>query len=253
MYEIPQQLEYKEKIVFGLTFKQLAYALLFFPIIFILLFKIGAPLWVRIMLSIIPILFAVGFMFFDLSTLIKNWYTWFKLRDLNTNEKLSKALPIGTISDNLIHYKNKKIAVLKVNSINFAMKHKEEKDVIALAFQKFLNSIDFPLQILMTTETLSLNEYLNRNNIDTQLYTTKKPDIVFDVNGKKYAIEVETGKGLSNIDRMGAKLKVLSQYDEWFFVVTDRNKVKKYKKYGKTVDERYIKTVLKRIVKLAKT
>jgi len=34
MYEIPQQLEYKEKIVFGLTFPQIAYALIFFPIIF---------------------------------------------------------------------------------------------------------------------------------------------------------------------------------------------------------------------------
>jgi len=161
MYEIPQQLEYKEKIVFGLTFKQLAYALLFFPIIFVLLFKIDAPLTVRIILAIFPVSIAVGFMFFNLSTLVKNWYTWFKLRDLNTKEKLSRAFPTVTTSNDLIHYKNKKIAVLKVNSINFAMKHKEEKEVIALAFQKFLNSIDFPLQILMTTETLSLNEYLN--------------------------------------------------------------------------------------------
>ncbi|MEK6860671.1 MAG: DUF87 domain-containing protein [Nanoarchaeota archaeon] len=161
MYEIPQQLEYKEKIVFGLTFQQLAYAFLFFPIIFILLFKISAPLSMKIILALFPVSLAVGFMFFNLSTLIKNWYTWFKLNDLNTKEKLSQALPLGTVSNNLIHHNNKKIAVLKVNSINFAMKHKEEKEVIALAFQKFLNSIDFPLQILMTTETLSLNEYLS--------------------------------------------------------------------------------------------
>ena len=161
MYEIPQQLEYKEKIVFGLTFKQLAYALLFFPIIFVLLFKISAPLYVRITLAIFPISIAVGFMFFNLSTLAKNWYTWFKLRDLNTKEKLSQALPVGIIANDLINHNNKKIAVLRVNSINFAMKHKEEKEVIALAFQKFLNSIDFPLQILMTTETLSLDEYLS--------------------------------------------------------------------------------------------
>src|SRR3989344_1732155 len=112
MYEIPQQLEYKEKIVFGLTFKQLAYALLFFPIIFVLLFKISAPLYVRITLAIFPISIAVGFMFFNLSTLAKNWYTWFKLRDLNTKEKLSQALPVGIIANDLINHNNKKIAVI---------------------------------------------------------------------------------------------------------------------------------------------
>ena len=92
MYEIPQQLEYKEKIVFGLTFLQLAYALLFFPIVFSLLFKINASIEVRIVLACVPGLLAVGFMFFDLTTHLKNWYTWFRFRDLDTEEKLNKAL-----------------------------------------------------------------------------------------------------------------------------------------------------------------
>ena len=54
MYEIPQQLEYKEKIVFGLTFKQLAYAFGFFPIIFFLIFKLNVNIGVRIFLAIYP-------------------------------------------------------------------------------------------------------------------------------------------------------------------------------------------------------
>ena len=108
MYEIPQQLEYKEKIVFGLTFGQIAYAMIFFPIIFPLLFKIQASLVVRIFLASIPSVLAVGFMFFDLSTHLKNWYTWLKTRNLDTKEKLEKALVLGEIKDNLIHH-NKKI------------------------------------------------------------------------------------------------------------------------------------------------
>jgi hypothetical protein len=99
MYEIPQQLEYKEKIVFGLTFIQFAYALLFFPIVFSLLFKINVSIELRIILAIIPALLAVGFMFFDLSTLIKNWYTWFKLRELNGPEKISSTLDIEQIKE----------------------------------------------------------------------------------------------------------------------------------------------------------
>jgi len=162
MYEIPQQLEYKEKIVFGLTFPQLAYALLFFPIIFSFLFKLNAPMEVRIILACIPALLAVGFMFFGLLTHLKNWYTWFKFRNLDTKEKLDKAIPCGEIKDDLIHFGKKKIAVLKVESINFSIKPKKEKETIAYAFQKFLNSIDFPVQVLMTTETLNLNSYLNQ-------------------------------------------------------------------------------------------
>ena len=160
MYEIPQQLEYKEKIVFGLTFPQLAYAFLFFPVIFALFFKLQANLPVRIFLGSIPTLLAVGFMFFDLSTQLRNWYTWLKNRNLNTKEKIEKALALGEIRNNLIYANNKKIAVIKVESINFSMKTQKEKDTIGYAFQKLLNSIDFPVQILMTTETLNLDSYL---------------------------------------------------------------------------------------------
>lgn len=103
MYEIPQQLEYKEKIVFGLTFGQLFYVLLFFPIIFSLLFKINASLEIRIILASIPILLAVGFMFFDLSNHLKNWYTWFKLRELVEPNKIKLALEVGEIQGGFIY------------------------------------------------------------------------------------------------------------------------------------------------------
>jgi hypothetical protein len=94
MYEIPQQLEYKEKIVFGLTFGQLFYALVFFPIVFSLLFKLKASLEVRIFLAMFPVILATGFMFFDLSTHLRNWYTWFRLRELNGPEKIGSVLGV---------------------------------------------------------------------------------------------------------------------------------------------------------------
>ena len=56
--------------------------------------------------------------------------------------------------------KEKKIAVLKVESINYSIKPDEERKAIIYAFQKFLNSLDFPIQIIMVTGVLDLNEYL---------------------------------------------------------------------------------------------
>ncbi|MCH7850923.1 MAG: ATP-binding protein [Nanoarchaeota archaeon] len=175
MYEIPQQLEYKEIIVFGLTFEQLAYALLFFPFIFSLLFKIDANIYVRIFLAMIPGFLAVGFMFFDLSTHIKNWYTWFKERNLETEEEIEKALELGVIKENLIYRDKKKIAVLRVEPINFSIKSQKEQETIIYSFQKFLNSIDFPIQILMTTETLDLDVYLDC--LEKKVIDDKKKEI----------------------------------------------------------------------------
>lgn len=103
MYEIPQQLAYKEKIVFGLTFSQLAYVLIFFPIIFSLLFKLNASLEIRVTLACVPALMASGFMFFDLANHLRNWYTWFRTRELKDPKRIKSVLEIGEIQDGFIH------------------------------------------------------------------------------------------------------------------------------------------------------
>ena len=49
------------------------------------------------------------------------------------------------------------------------------------------------------------------------------------------------------------KIKLLNEnYDEWFFVVTNRNKLGKYKEYGKAVNARYIKRRLDKLLKSTK-
>ncbi len=54
----------------------------------------------------------------------------------------------------------KKIAVLQVESVNYSIKPEEERKAIIYAFQKFLNSLDFPIQIIMNTGVLDLDSYL---------------------------------------------------------------------------------------------
>ena len=99
MYEIPQQLEYKEKIVFGLTFSQLMYALIFLPFVLIF-FRLNISLTIRIFLISVPVSLAISFMFFDLLTHIKNWYRWFKLREIKSRDDLDKMFGIKEIKDN---------------------------------------------------------------------------------------------------------------------------------------------------------
>lgn len=85
--------------------------------------------------------------------------------------------------------------------------------------------------------------YLESKGIKVKKYTTKKPDLVFNLGKKSIAIEVETG-GKIEKDRkvIIEKIKYLKEnHDKWFFVVTDKTKTHKYKKLADSIDLRFLK------------
>ena len=53
-------------------------------------------------------------------------------------------------------------SVVAVSSTNFALKSEDEQNAIVQAYQNFLNSLDFPLQILMHSRVLDIGGYLER-------------------------------------------------------------------------------------------
>lgn len=50
--------------------------------------------------------------------------------------------------------------VLLCSSINFDLKSEQEQDAIIFRYQSFLNSLEFPIQILMQSKKLDLSNYL---------------------------------------------------------------------------------------------
>ncbi len=50
-------------------------------------------------------------------------------------------------------------AVLMVSSINFALKSQEEQEAIIYRFQNFLNSLDFSVQIVISSRKLNIEDY----------------------------------------------------------------------------------------------
>jgi len=160
-YQIPQQLQYKEKIMFGLTFKQLAYAFLF-GLLNVLAFKSSPNIYFAIPFVFFFSFLAVLFMFFNLDQLIKNYKNFLWNREIiEDTKKMSEFFEFEKIEEDTILTKDKKkVAVLKVSPINFGIKPTEEKESIIFAFQKFLNSLDFPIQILMNTESINIDSYV---------------------------------------------------------------------------------------------
>lgn len=81
----------------------------------------------------------------------------------------------------------------------------------------------------------AIEEYLLQHTEKVKLYRTVKPDIIFEVNGKRIAIEVETGSGINDRRRMIEKCHNLNKtYGEWFFVVSRAPLMYRYRAYGKT-------------------
>ncbi len=149
-YEIPQELEYNEKIVFNLTFSQLAYAIIFLPFLFKIL-KSNLEFSIKIFLSLIIIGLAGLFMFFNLMNKIKDSVYWLKSRKITISMKVMKSFM------NVDDIKN--ISIIKLDPINFSIMNDSDKERVIKTFQKFLNSLEFPIQILVSTVNLDLDDY----------------------------------------------------------------------------------------------
>jgi len=52
-------------------------------------------------------------------------------------------------------------AIIMVSSINFALKSETEQNAIIAAYVSFLNNIDYPLQIVIQSRELNIEEYIN--------------------------------------------------------------------------------------------
>jgi len=74
-----------------------------------------------------------------------------------------RYLPFSQVRDNMIIMKdNSSRVVLKCSTINFLLKSIEEQDAIIMSFQRFINSINFPVQIMIRSNKLDIESYLNK-------------------------------------------------------------------------------------------
>lgn len=53
-------------------------------------------------------------------------------------------------------------AILGVSSTNFDLKNEEEQNGIIFGYQRFLNSLDFPVQILMQSRRMNISDYTSK-------------------------------------------------------------------------------------------
>jgi len=88
------------------------------------------------------------------------------------SKKLSKPKPgpstqrfldIAEIRDDIVILRDGTArAVLLVSSINFALKSADEQEAIVQAYMTFLNSLEYPIQIVIQSRKMNIDPYLKR-------------------------------------------------------------------------------------------
>lgn len=74
-----------------------------------------------------------------------------------------RYLPFSEIRDNVIIMKDGSSRMaLKVHAMNFNLKSTEEQDAILISYQRFLNSLNFPIQIIIRSLKVDIESYINR-------------------------------------------------------------------------------------------
>lgn len=77
------------------------------------------------------------------------------------NSSTKQLVQISDVQDNVVVMTNRSLRmILEVSSINFELRSEDEQAAIIGNFQNFLNSIDFPLQIVINSRKYSITEYL---------------------------------------------------------------------------------------------
>lgn len=79
---------------------------------------------------------------------------------MSSELSVQQKIEVADIKEGVVLLKNKSLrAVLAVSSVNFALKSMEEQKAIIARYQEFLNSLDFPIQILITSRKYDISSY----------------------------------------------------------------------------------------------
>ncbi|MDP3770956.1 MAG: hypothetical protein Q8R16_01495 [bacterium] len=80
-----------------------------------------------------------------------------------THPSTQKYLDIAEIREDAVIMKDGTLrSVLAVSSINFALKSEDEQTAVILQYVQFVNTLDFPLQIVIHSRRLDIEPYLEK-------------------------------------------------------------------------------------------
>ena len=162
-----------------------------------------------------------------------------------------RYLPIAEIKEDTLVLKNGGLrAILKVNSLNFNLKSEVEQQGIIAGYQSFVNTLIFPIQIVVRSSRINIDPYLKKledlaSHLKNELLKTQTLDYasfmeklvdVADIMQKNFYIIVPMDSGVKQ------KRSMLTRFFEWLNVEDTRAKAlqrnREFKNLGKVLRDR---------------
>lgn len=166
-YDIPDKIQYKEKIVFNLTLKQLLYALAFG---LLALFSYNLIPFKGDARFALPAAFGVmGFGFIQLGweKAVRNrWAYLFGIREGGAlDPRVQEFIGVHKIENNTVYLSNGQMrAILSVTPINFENMDEGRQESVILNYRDFLNQLTHPIQILVRTVNVDMADYFSNHD-----------------------------------------------------------------------------------------
>lgn len=112
------------------------------------------------------------------------------------SQATEQLVPIREIREGVVILKNGSLRmVLSVSAINFELRSADEQVAILQSFQRFLNSLDFPLQIIVSSREINIDMYLKA--IDQIVESTENE--LMKIQASEYSRFIKELSSLSNI------------------------------------------------------
>ena len=170
-YDIPDKIQYKEKIVFGLTFRQLFYACLF-GLAAILSLSLPIQGNNRFVLPFVLGFVGFGFICLDLEKFFLERFAYlFNVREGGAlDRRVQQFIGIRKIENDVVYLNTGEMrAIISVVPINFQNMDEARKTSVISNYRDFLNQLTHPIQILVRTVNVDLAEYYAKNDKRIQL------------------------------------------------------------------------------------
>lgn len=86
-----------------------------------------------------------------------------KLAGKKPGVSAQRFLDVSEIRDGVVVLKDGTLrSVLLVSSVNFALKSLDEQNAIVQAYMQFLNSLDFPIQVVIQSRKMNVDQYIRQ-------------------------------------------------------------------------------------------
>lgn len=156
-----EDIEYKEKWLLGLNLRQLLFLSPLALLSYSVLMCLDASASTRIILATVILAFGLYFIHTRYDEKLGYFLRYAIRKKRFSLQNTHDLFKVSDIQDDLIFAPNKIIAAIRITPSDFAMKSETGKETVIRQYHNFLNSLGYPVQILLMIRKQNVREYFS--------------------------------------------------------------------------------------------